>query len=165
MRTKLGSLGSRQIWISIALAAAVILQVGTTAGSYVRPFLDSYAGLRGRSSLDRGARLSFGDDFAGYILFLRRQVPADGLVIQPSFRQDQVFGHQGLMQYFLFPRHVMSCPREINWESCLAKFNGADTYFLSVGDFPPAFGPQNAELYTEYRPGRGLYGPEPGAAP
>jgi hypothetical protein len=42
----------------------------------------------------------------------------------------------GIMQYFLAPREVVNCPSEQETPECLSLFDGKDTYFLSVRDFP-----------------------------
>jgi hypothetical protein len=153
---------SRQTLVALVLAAGMLAQLALTYGSYVRPFYAHFKGLARLTSIERSAELSFGDDFAGYIEFLTKEIPTGARVIQPAFRQDPVFGHQGLMQYFLFPRQVMPCPTEITWDSCMGKFNGPATYILAIGDFPPAIDPRYGDTHLEYQPGRGVLIPAGG---
>jgi len=144
------------------LGLAVLVQGWLAADTFVLPFYAHFLGLSGRSMVERSAQLTYGGKFAGYMRFLRDQIPQDALVIQPSFRNEPIFGHQGFMQYFLFPRDVRPCPVEITWVSCLKKYNGPNTYILAVDDFPPAFPPQVHETYLGYGTDRGLFIPVSG---
>jgi hypothetical protein len=100
---------SRQGVIALLLAVSVLVQLGLTYESYLRPFSVHFRGLAGLSSVECSAEIGFGDSFAGHMRFLTKEIPAGARVIQPNFCQDSVFGHQGLMEYFLFPRWVMPC--------------------------------------------------------
>jgi len=142
---------------ALILVLAAAANFWAAEADYVHPFYQHFLGLADRPAIERSAELSFGDAFSGYILFLRSEMPSDALVIQPSFSENRTFGHQGLMQYFLFPRIVMPCPSEITWASCMDKFAGPGTYILAVGGFPPPLDPSLEAVYISYQSGEGVF--------
>jgi hypothetical protein len=123
------------------------------------PLLDrgSHAGAGG--AVERSAYLSFGDDFEGYVAFLRAEIPDSALVALPPQSVSTTFGHNGLMQYFLFPRRITNCPREATFDACAVHLGGPATYILRVDGFPDALPDGLHKRYVEYGPEYGVYVP------
>lgn len=133
-----------QLWKSISrwglhfvIGVGILIQTGIIIQHQVLPWERRMRGVREMPAWERGARLSFGDEFADYIGFLRDNIPEESKVIVPPLEVDPSLSNEGLMQYFLFPRTVINCPRIEDAEACLDLFSGERTYFLYVAGFPP----------------------------
>jgi len=124
----------RGLLLIIVLGA--IAQAGVVFDRQVLALGRRMRGILDRPAWERGARLSFGDEFADYMAFLRANIPEEGRVIVPPLAVDPALGNEGLMQYFLFPRTVINCPQIEEDEACLGAFGGESTYFLYVDGFP-----------------------------
>jgi hypothetical protein len=149
----------------LLLLAAAVIQAAVALITFIQPLYGRLAGWQERTSLDRSARLTYGDDFANYIAFLQATIPAQSTVILPPFSENQVFGHVGFMQYFLFPRNLVICPSETSWDSCLSKVNSPTTYILALDGFPPAVDARYMKVLVRFGPDRGVYVPVwPGSA-
>ena len=137
------------------MACAVLVQLILLSVVIVPPTGWRVWRIRDQSALVRSARLSYGPEFADYVLFLRRIIPEDGLVVLPPSGVDVVFGNMGFMQYFLFPRELTNCPEAVVWEECLVNFRGGRTYLISVGGFPQS---EELGLDERYIPFNGKWG-------
>jgi hypothetical protein len=118
------------------LGVALGIQLGLLYAYQVQPTLHELATVRGMSNWSRSAQLSFGDEFTGYMQFVRKHVPENARVIIPPTNIHSTYGNQGIMQFFLFPRPISNCPNENEASACLKLYSGESTYFLFVDGFP-----------------------------
>jgi hypothetical protein len=140
------------------VAGAILVQLFVVLNGEVLPTARSVRQFWGRSALERSGLFIFGRGFAEYISFLRNHVPEDASVMLPPRTQQTQFVHEGVMQYFLYPRRVDRCgPNEI--EPCIRRASGPGWYVLAVQGFPP---PSVAGRFKDYVPfddKQGLYVP------
>lgn len=147
-------------WASLVLLVACAIQVmyllrGPTLGLAAQLW-----SRRQSSAMDRSAYFAFGDEFAGYMDFLREHVPEDALVIIPPVLINDVLGNQGMAQYFLFPRRVANCSPSIRLDTCISALGGSNTYILAVPGFPPAEAASSVKDYLRYDDSLGVYLPK-----
>jgi hypothetical protein len=113
--------------------------------------------LRYKPAWERSALLQAGD-VAGFVAFLREQVPEDGRLILPPNFPLRPFAHVGYMQYYLFPRDIENCGQgEI--EACVRRIGGAKTYIMALPDFPPRELAQIRLQFIPYRDDMGVFAP------
>jgi hypothetical protein len=143
-------------WVGITLAAT---QIALLVVTQIVPMLSRSWRLRDAPALERSARLAYGNDFSDYVLFLRRTIPDDALVVIPWSRADPVLSEMSFMQYFLFPRRLTNCAEESEWAGCVANFGGAKTYVLAVKTFPPVLGLEDSKTYIPFDETRGVWVP------
>jgi hypothetical protein len=118
------------------LVIGFIAQLYFLSSGTLLPLWRDIRSVAGLSQEQRSARLSFGDQFSAYVLFINDVVPEDGRVVLPPVSVDPTFGNMGIMQFFLFPRSIVNCPSVEAAQECLDLFQGSETYFLSVKSFP-----------------------------
>jgi hypothetical protein len=107
----------------------------------------------------RSARLSYGEEFAKYVLFLRQVIPDDALVVIPWKEADAVLSEMPFMQYFLFPRRLTNCPGPSEWSACVANYGGLQTYLVTVDSFPPRADLEGLKEYVPFDGSRGVLAP------
>lgn len=139
--------GPTQLLKVAALAALAAVQAWIVADGSFAKQAGRVWGLRGEPSLERSARVAFGDEFAEFISFVRRTVPESAKLVVPSKAVEPVFGDIGLLQYFLRPRKIIDCPMGADTGPCIRSMTGETTYLLAVPGFPP---PADAALYREF---------------
>ena len=144
----------------IGIFALAGVQMVYLASAVLVPFWREAGPLLARSAVDRSASILFGSEFAGYMEFLRRQVPENGTLVLPPEEGDEVLGHVGLMSYFLFPRSIVDCPSGEPVEPCIRELRGGSTYLLRVGDFPPAAAAEASKTFVPFDDNRGVYVPD-----
>ncbi len=147
----------RLAWLGIVLAAVQIVLVGATQ---VAPLLSQAWRVRTESAVVRSARLSYGDEFAKYVLFLRQVIPEDALVVIPWREADPVLSEMPFMQYFLFPRRLTNCPAPSEWSVCAANYVGPRTYLIAVDSFPPRTRLEGLKEYIPFDGSRGVLAPQ-----
>jgi hypothetical protein len=147
----------RLAWLAIGLAASQIALLGFFQ---MAPLLKRALRVRTESALVRSARLSYGEEFAEYVLFLREVVPEDALVVIPWREADPVLGEMPFMQYFLFPRLLTNCPAPPEWSACVANYGGSRTYLIAVDTFPPRAGLEGLKEYLPFDGSRGVLVPQ-----
>ena len=82
----------------------------------------------------RSADGSYGGELAGYISFLRATIPENEAVLIPSGQGSGApLNDPYLMQYFLFPREIKTCPSD-----CTKLIEEPGIYIIAQGDFPSA---------------------------
>lgn len=100
-----------------------------------------------------------GPDFAGYIEFIRNNVPENAKVILPPSSMYTPYAHVGLMQFFLFPRDLHNCGAD-EVEECVKRVQGSDWYILAVQRFPPEDIASQSMRRIDFNSKLGLYVPE-----
>jgi hypothetical protein len=138
------------------LAQGVLLFEGTLG-----PLAKRAWEVRQDPPLERSARLAFGDSYAGYIRFLRTEVPEDALLVVPPKSLAPEYGDIGLVQYFLAPRRIVDCPAGPDLPQCVASMDGKSTYLLAIPEFPPRDSVPENKVFREYVEGFGVYAPRP----
>ncbi len=146
-------------WFAICLLIALGIQLYLLSSSVLEPLWRDIRSAADLTPFERSARLSFGDQFYGYVQFIREEVPEHGRIVLPPLTVDPTFGNMGIMQFFLFPRSVVNCPSVEAMEECLEMFRGQDTYFLSVGEFPEADAIGDTRRLLPFDAGQGLFLP------
>lgn len=109
IKDRLGAILRSEGAMIILLALLGALQVGILLNSYVIPWGKSIYQVREAPAWQRSGLLTpwIGPDAVYYFDFLRQQTPPDATVV---FAQDDfLYGSRPMLQYFLFPRHVVVC--------------------------------------------------------
>jgi hypothetical protein len=115
--------------------------------------------IRNLPAWQRSAILVDGEELAGYLGFLRANIPEDARVILPPLFPQRPVAHVGLMQYYLFPRDIHNCGfGEV--EECTLRVVGAHTYIIGLPDFPPVELALRSKRYIPYRDGLGVFAPK-----
>lgn len=149
----LGRIAMVLVLLSVAVQAYLVL------GDYAIPTVRRVWETRREDAVTRSARFAFGDDFAGYVSWLRDTIPAGSRVAIPKEEQGGPFGNLGLMQYFLFPRQIVDCPVD-EVEACVARMTGPNSYVLAPNDlFPPRDIAHAVRQFHAYDGIRGVFGP------
>lgn len=148
-------------WTSLVLLVACAIQLVYLLRGPTLGLAASLWDRRQSSAMQRSATFAFGDEFAGYMDFLRAHVPEDGLVILPPVSINDALGNQGMAQYFLFPRRVANCSPSVSLDACVSALGGPHTYIIAVPGFPPAEAASRVKDYKRYDDSLGLYLPRP----
>jgi hypothetical protein len=125
----------RKSVLMITLAVAVILQTWIVLDDFVLPLRKRIRTVAELSVLERSAYLSFGDEFAKFLSFLREHVPEDAVIVVPSMDEDEVYGNAALMHYFLYPRSVTQCNSGEVFENCVRRHGRDEQYILSTLEY------------------------------
>lgn len=151
----------REYVVLLVLGICVVAQLALLFRFGILPLREQVRSVRDLPALERGAILSFGDSFAEYIQFLTYAIPEDGTVVLPPDEVDSALGHEGLMQYFLFPRRITNCPRSESSEACIERLKEVPAYFLVVGDYPPGGMIERWTTLKSFDERRGVLVPNP----
>jgi len=143
------------IALGLLLAAGLAYQAAGAGRYLTGRFTAKVLANRRLDAVLRSADGSYGSDFAAYIAFLRSAIPEEAQVLIPP-RQGSHYdlNDSPLMQYFLFPRRIETCPSD-----CAEKIAEPGTYIVVQDDFPPADLVPAAKRLTLFSPGLGLYLP------
>jgi hypothetical protein len=164
-RRRMGSRGMstllaelRRVFLVVA-GLAGLFQLLIVGGDYALPaILDSWA-LRQLPAWERAAIFEEGEEFAGFISFLRSQVPEDGRVILAPAQTQKRLAHIGYMQYFLFPRDIHNCGAE-EVDECILRVVGPKTYIMALPGFPPRDLAERSKRYVPFTDEYGVFAPE-----
>jgi hypothetical protein len=116
--------------------------------------------LRRASAEERSGFIAFGKDFTEYVEFLNENIPEDALVVIPKESQGGVFGHVGMMQYYLFPRTIVDCPPDIA-DECVLSMRGDNSYILAPNSvFPPRSAADQIKEFIPFDGEQGIYVPK-----
>jgi hypothetical protein len=123
---------SAGILVALILVAGLFYQSAGAAQYLSGRFRNKLLGNRNLDGFARSADASYGGDFAAYISFLRTSIPDHATVLIPprpasGYPVNDLF----LMQYFLFPRQIETCPTD-----CGALIDEPGTFILAQQDFP-----------------------------
>jgi hypothetical protein len=122
------------ILIALVLIAGLAYQSAGAAQYLSGRFQNKLLANRNLDAFARSADASYGGDFAAYISFLRTSIPAGATVlIPPQPASGYPVNDLYLMQYFLFPRRIETCPSD-----CGMRIAEPGIYILTQQDFPPA---------------------------
>jgi hypothetical protein len=149
----------RRDQLLLALAGiAALVQLGILARDYAVPSLASIWAMRGAPAWERAALFEEGEEFAGFVAFLRSVVPPDGRVILPPTRPERPVAHIGFMQYYLFPRDIHNCGYD-EVDDCILRVVGRNTFILSLPDFPPRDLALQSKRFIPYSGDYGVFAP------
>jgi hypothetical protein len=154
------SLTSPQARVSILLLLLVLIQAGVFIRATIVPTATELQEWRGQPAVVRSAGIAFGDRFAGYVEMLRERIPDQAVVLIPRLNTHEVIGHEGLMQYYLYPRTISNCPRYQPVDVCIQLQQGARTYILHIETFPPSGLVDRSMRYEAFDEAWGVYIPE-----
>jgi hypothetical protein len=150
-------------WLSTVLLALAVLaalaQTAVVLKDYAVPLLGDKK-LRWQSpAWERAAVVQEGEDFAGYIAFLRSRIPEHARVILPPNDPPRSVAHMGFMQYYLFPRDIHNCGvNEI--DDCILRVTGKNTYVVGLPDFPPRALAELSKHFIQYKDDLGVFAPK-----
>ncbi len=113
------------------------------------------------NATERSALFFAGKEFSEFITFIKENVPPEAIVIIPRFEQDELFGHEGIMEFYLFPRNVDNCLPNIPVEECILNLRGSNKYILAVEGFPPRSTAVQVKQWVSFNGERGVYIPPP----
>ena len=145
----------------ILISLSVAIQIGLVITTFILPLRNRIQGVRQLPRWERSITLSFGDDFAAYMGFLADVIPEEATVVLPPVEIDSTLGNVGLMQYFLYPRRITNCPRDMTFDDCATLYSGERTYILVVEGFSSADGAAPRKTYVQFDDRRGVYEPGP----
>lgn len=145
-------------WLLLAVAA--VFQLQYSLSHYSLPWLSKVWQVRQLPVWERSALFLEGEDFAGYVGFLRDNIPDNARVVLPPHLPPSPYQDLSFMQYFLAPREMLNCGvNEVN--ACILRVTGKTTYILGMPDFPPPELALRSKVYIPYKPGWGVYAPKP----
>ncbi len=150
-------------WLLLLLLLAVAWQAAFVGKDYLVPWAKRAWRMGDTPALQRSAAFGFGTRFASYMAFLRDTIPDEAIVVRSSQRIGGPTSHEGIMQFFLFPRKITNCSVTQSFQECYQTVGGPRTYFLAVGDYPEQEDVEDAlELIPFDLEGfyRGVYAPE-----
>lgn len=147
------------VGLMLVVAVVGIWQAHIVVTGYAGPILRRLWSMRDLPSWQRAALFEQGDEFAGFVAFLRSQIPEDSRVILPPLLSPRAVAHTGLMQYYLFPRDIHNCGAE-EVEACILRVTGRTTYILAVPEFPPRELAEKSKRFVSYRNGLGVFVPK-----
>ena len=113
------------------------------------------------NAAERGALFYIGKESSEFIIFVNENVPPEAVVFIPRFEQDELFGHEGIMEFYLFPRKVENCSSNIPEEECILSLSGSNEYILAVEGFPPRSTAVQVKQWVSFNGERGVYIPPP----
>ena len=143
----------------VAVGLAGLAQVWIVGHDYAIPTASDSWAMRGLPAWERTALFQEDEDFAGFISFLRLQIPEDGRLILPPRRPERSLAHVGFMQYFLFPREIHTCGlNEV--DDCILRVTGRKTYIISLPDFPPRDLAERSKRFVPYSGDYGVFVPK-----
>ena len=143
----------------LILLVAVVVQLAVVVRAILLPDLDQLWTTRRHSTYDRSVVFFLDDLSLNYLKFTNSQIPEDAVVVIPKQTYEPIFGHVGMMQFYLFPRTIVDCPLEAAHE-CLGA-GRSNTYILAPSiDFPPRELIPDSMRYVQHDGDRGLFAPE-----
>jgi len=120
-----------------------------------RQIRNKVAANRQLDAFSRSADAAFGSDFAKYISFLRTTIPTDATVLIPPSQGSRYFLNDlYLMQYLLFPRHVVTCRSD-----CTQLISAPYTFIISQDEFPSVGSIPFSKQFIPFSESLGLYAP------
>ena len=149
----------RRATLIILVGLSGILQAWILARSYVVPLLVESTAMGDAPAWERAAILQEGEDFAGFISFVRTHVPESARVILPPTKPERPLAHIGFMQYYLFPRDIHNCGYD-EVDDCILRVVGRNTFILGLPDFPPRELALLSKRFIPYRDDFGLFVPK-----
>lgn len=160
-------------WRSLLLAALIAVQFSFLAKNYILFHLAYTPERLQMNSIDRSGVSVFGEDGYAYMQFIRESTPPDAKIIIPDIRPDKgreieaMWHVRGVVQHFLMPRRITSCPCHGGGEDCIPCIEQPGFHVLSIGDYPPVPGSIPGKDFLPFKEGdgffKGLFVPAEGA--
>jgi hypothetical protein len=148
------------IAIVVILAGVSIFQLGVLFTDFISPRLKAAWFDRSLSMWERSALYLEGEEFAGFVQFIRDHSPEDARVILPPRTSFTPYANVSLMQFYLFPRDIHNCGAD-EVEDCIQRVQGADWYILRVEKFPPMEIASQTMQQSIFNSKLGLFIPDP----
>lgn len=144
----------------LILLVAVVVQLAVVFKFIVLPDLEQLWVMRERSPYDRSVVFLLDEQSLNYLEFANSELPEDAVLVIPKRTVEPIFGHVGMMQFYLFPRTIVDCPLEAAHE-CLGA-GRPNTFILAPSiDFPPRELIPKGMQFIEQDGDRGLFAPAP----
>ena len=150
-----------QVFGSLLLTLAILYQLIQVIRVEILPLSKLVVQRYGTDAIERSALFFYGKKFSEFINFVNENVPPEAIVIIPRFEQDELFGHEGIMEFFLIPRKVENCPPNIPVEGCILRQHASNKYILAVEGFPPRSAALQVKQWVPFDGERGVYIPSP----
>ena len=134
----IGDQKSRFRWEALGAAILILgiaFQLLITLNELVLPVGEMIWEVRDKPAWERTGSISAwaGNERTAFIGFLREETPPDATVV--FFEKYGLYSWKPALQYFLFPRHIQTCP-QIN-EECWQALTGVAVYFVRIDGHPP----------------------------
>lgn len=159
--SKWGTRNWPQVIGSLLLTLAMLYQLIQVIRIEILPLAKLVVQRHGADVTERSALFFYGKKFSEFITFINENVPPEATVIIPRFEQDELFGHEGIMEFFLFPRKVGNCPPKIPVEECILHQHESNKYILAVEGFPPRSAALQVKQWIPFSEEKGVYVPPP----
>jgi hypothetical protein len=135
MEVWLKRLSNWRNWVVIILVAISLYQANFEIGGYGLIWLKRAWKNLGSTSMERSALYYFGDTGSSFMEFIGSNVPLDMNVIVPGKLTQ--FASQSILQYYLFPRAVLSCPCDSPTDACRVCLQDPASFIPAIKKFPP----------------------------
>ena len=146
---------------SLLLTLAILYQFIHVISIGILPLAKLVVQRHGVDAAERSALFFYGPEFSEFIIFIKENVPSEAIVIIPRLEQDELFGHEGIMEFFLFPRKIGNCPPDISVEECILHQHASNKYILAVEGFPPRSTALQVKRWVPFNGEMGVYIPSP----
>ncbi|HEY46177.1 MAG: hypothetical protein AMJ88_14555 [Anaerolineae bacterium SM23_ 63] len=150
-----------QVIGTLLLTLAILYQLIQLIRIEILPLAKFVMQRNGANATERSALFFAGKGFSDFITFVNENVPLNGTVFIPRFEQNEIFGHEGIMEFFLFPRKVENCSPNIPVEECILNLRGPNKYILAVEGYPPRSAAVQVKEWVPFDGEQGIYIPPP----
>lgn len=150
-----------QVLGSLLLIVTILYQLIQVIRIEILPLAKLVVQRHRANATERSALFFAGKEFSEFIIFVNENVPPEAVVFIPRFEQDELFGHEGIMEFFLFPRKVENCSPNILVEECILNLHGPNKYILAIENFPPRSVAVQVKQWVSFNGERGVYIPPP----
>jgi hypothetical protein len=141
--------------ITLSLLFLLAYQSVTAAQYLSSRYKSKFLSNRDLDAVIRSADASYGGEIAGNISNLRDVIPEQAIVlIPPGPGSGAPFNDAHLMQYFLFPRRIVTCPFD-----CIGLINDPEVFIIAQDDFPPTELIPLSKQYDAINEHLGIYHP------
>lgn len=120
------------IAVTVILLMILAIQTYHVAGTAISLMRKKVWDNRTRSSLSRGADVSYGQDYMNFIDTLLEEVPADANLYVVSGEQQPEYTSKAYLQYFVLPRILRFCPADTAPLECIQLTgDGSSCYWVN----------------------------------
>ena len=148
MKPWVKKLSNWQNWVVLVLVAFCLYQTYFEIGGYGLIWLKRAWKNFGYTNMQRSVLYYLGDTGSSFMEFIDSNVPLDMNVVVPG-KQTQ-FASQSILQYYLFPRSILSCPCDSPNDACRACLQDPASYIPAVKKFPPQDALDNTKKYIPF---------------
>jgi hypothetical protein len=157
----------RTHWKQVVLVITILIQSYFLLNTYAYKWGRLAVALREYSSFQRSGILFSSKRFSDFMGLVRDVVPENGTVVYLGGFMGGPTGHKGVMQYYLFPRNLVSCRHAQDLEDCILH-TFPKAYVLAVGEVPSHETVSRHRRLIPFEPDRfyrGIYTPVQGVKP